>query len=159
MRIDGRRILENQGRRGFTIIELLIVIAVLGILVALLIPAVQSAREAARRTSCVNNLRQLGVGLQSYETAVKCFPSGATYGNPDNPPQLDSAAWMGNFAFYNDAFTSLLPYLEQQSVAEHYNKEMPWFKQSPVIYGAVVPTYVCPSNYNKENPSFDQYFS
>ena len=65
-----------QGRKGFTLIELLVVIAIVGLLVALLLPAVQAARESARRTQCVNDLRQIGIALQSYEGSNRTLPSG-----------------------------------------------------------------------------------
>src|SRR5262245_38884471 len=62
---------------GFTIVELLVVIAIIGVLVALLMPAIQSAREAARRTQCLNNLKQLGIALHNYASAEKHFPPGS----------------------------------------------------------------------------------
>ena len=61
---------------GFTLVELLVVIAIIGILVALLLPAIQAAREAARRTQCLNNLKQMGLAILNYESSRKCYPRG-----------------------------------------------------------------------------------
>ena len=79
-----------RSHRGFTLVELLVVIAIIGILVALLLPAIQSAREAARRTQCVNHLKQIGLGFQNHHDTYKYFPSGGV--NWTFPPDYDGGS-------------------------------------------------------------------
>ncbi|GAA4428956.1 DUF1559 domain-containing protein [Bremerella cremea] len=98
-------------RRGFTLVELLVVIAIIGMLIALLLPAVQQAREAARRMQCSNNLRQLGLGLQNFHAARGCFPS--TVVDPRGAGSAD------NITYYWGP--QLLPYMEQSQIAALYD--------------------------------------
>ncbi len=112
----------NRGRRGFTLVELLVVIAIIGILVGLLLPAVQQAREAARRMSCQNNLKQIGLACHNFESAYKKLPTGQIY-----DPMLGTALVPGssfNDNFNNHTFCGtlvfLLPFMEQQTVYQPF---------------------------------------
>ena len=102
--------------KGFTLIELLVVISIIGVLVALLLPAVQSAREAARRAQCVNNLKQIGLMLANYESAIGVFPSGYIdlQNNSANTPDLDMGQGWGWAAL-------ALPFIEQQPLYNSIN--------------------------------------
>ena len=104
--------LDHRPRRcgGFTLVELLVVIAIIGILVALLLPAVQSAREAARRTTCMNNLKQIGLALQNYHSAQNSFPPGSI-----------SLSSIGS-QHYTTWTISILPYLEESSLYGLFDK-------------------------------------
>ena len=105
--------------RGFTLIELLVVIAIIGVLIALLLPAVQSAREAARRSQCVNNMKQIGLAIANYESSVSSFPMGAvTYNNSTDVGQ----GCGGEGAARGHTMQALiLPYMEQQNVYSSIN--------------------------------------
>src|SRR5438874_4263777 len=96
-------------RGGFTLVELLVVIAIIGVLVALLLPAVQSAREASRRMKCMNNMKQLGLSLHNFHDSNKIFP--AANDELTTSPTL-SPVWTCNW------MPRILPYIEQQAVFE-----------------------------------------
>ncbi len=100
----------SRGRLGFTLVELLVVIAIIGILIALLLPAVQAAREAARRLQCVNNEKQLGLAMLNHESALGAFPSGGWGYWWTGDPDFSGAMQPGGWTF------SILPYLEQPDV-------------------------------------------
>jgi prepilin-type N-terminal cleavage/methylation domain-containing protein/prepilin-type processing-associated H-X9-DG protein len=106
-------------RRAFTLIELLVVISIIGVLVGLLLPAVQAAREAARRTGCVNNLRQIGLALHNYHAAVGSFPVGFLY--PSGPVPATTSPLQYRWS----ALAQMAPYLEQANLANAFNFSYP----------------------------------
>jgi len=148
----------ETGLRGFTLVELLVVIAIIGILVALLLPAVQAAREAARRTQCMNNLKQMGLALLNYESSRKAFPRGrwnlistdlGKHSVPDRPAQKSNdQSWQ----------VVVLPYAEEQNIASLYNLKKEWFhtdNRTPV--SSRLGIFVCPST--PEQSRFDSQFT
>jgi prepilin-type N-terminal cleavage/methylation domain-containing protein/prepilin-type processing-associated H-X9-DG protein len=117
-------------RTGFTLVELLVVIAIIGILVALLLPAIQAARESARRTQCTNNLKQIGVAVQSHHDTRKHFPMGR------NRTDQQAVSW----AFF------LLPYLEETAIYNSYDaKARVDDPPNNATMRTPVETYACPS--------------
>lgn len=137
---------ERRRNAGFTLVELLVVIAIIGTLVALLLPAVQAARESARRAHCANNLRQLGVALQNHHGTLGYFPEGAT-----------ATLQSGSLDFAASGHALLLPYMEETALNDLYDPSLHWIFQSPKVASTVVPTYVCPSS-NGKNPIVDPLF-
>ena len=101
-------------RRGFTLVELLVVIAIIGVLVALLVPAVQMVREAARRISCANNLHNLGLAAAEFETAFQKYPYCRKY-EKSGPSPGTPLPWTRMQTTYG-WYAQLLPYMEQQTV-------------------------------------------
>ncbi len=134
-------------RQGFTLVELLVVIAIIGILIALLLPAVQAARESARRSQCVNNEKQIGVALQNYHDVMKVFPSSyggnAVYNNTNT-----GRSWM--FA--------ILPYIEQANLQSQNTYFAPvgsgvapaaTYNANTQISYTVITTFLCPTDQNE----------
>jgi prepilin-type N-terminal cleavage/methylation domain-containing protein/prepilin-type processing-associated H-X9-DG protein len=134
-------------RVAFTLVELLVVIAIIGLLVGLLLPAVQAARESGRRTSCINNLRQLGLAAQNFHSARGAFPVGseaqAYPGHPTHP-----------WTFYRwSALAHLTPYLEESNAYNALNLDVPMYDVTYVVgnenqkgVALVVPLFLCPSD-------------
>jgi prepilin-type N-terminal cleavage/methylation domain-containing protein len=146
---------RGQRRHGFTLIELLVVIAIIAILIGLLLPAVQKVRAAAARTTCQNNLHQIGLAAANYESTYKSLPPG--YLGPPSPANFQSngGPMIGCLAF-------LLPYIEQGNIDQEMHAGMPsgyfsnpststirWsggtFAQTLAAAKNVIPTYMCPA--------------
>jgi prepilin-type N-terminal cleavage/methylation domain-containing protein/prepilin-type processing-associated H-X9-DG protein len=130
-------------RRGFTLIELLVVIAIIGTLVALLLPAVQAAREAARRSQCINNLKQIGLAFHNYHTANDCFP----------PGEMTAPNLLTNRTFWT---CFILPHLELGPLGNAYNFTMSvntsvngganYGPVNSTVTQAAIKTYLCPDD-------------
>src|SRR5688572_30694340 len=106
--------------RGFTLVELLVVIAIIGILIALLLPAVQAAREAARRTQCINQLKQLGIGCHNYHDAKKKLPPAVDI---HSPPALGTQNMLSAFrtpGYGPNWLIHILPYIEQEGLYDQF---------------------------------------
>ena len=113
----------TQQRRGFTLVELLVVIAIIGVLVALLLPAVQYAREAARRVQCASNLRQIGIGIHNFHDVMKVAPPGGVTGNVLKDPHTRFSIPAG---LNHGWAVFVLPFMEGQPFAQHYRLDKDW---------------------------------
>ncbi len=137
-----KKIREKKRRRfGFTLIELLVVIAIIGILAGLLLPAVQSAREAARRLQSQNNLKQIGLAIHNYESSLRSIPSG--YVSDTTSPLVDTVTLDGPPGW---AWGSLiLPYLEQTALHSTLDFSLPWWHaRNANAVKSRVPTFLNP---------------
>lgn len=134
-------------RQAFTLVELLVVIAIIGILVALLLPAVQQAREAARRVQCINNMRQMGLAILNYESGTGKLPSGGqgTDFSTDPPSTI--------FALHS-TFVEILPYMEESAIADQFDYDVAYnaTEQNRAAAQNSISAYVCPTNSLRPEP-------
>jgi prepilin-type N-terminal cleavage/methylation domain-containing protein/prepilin-type processing-associated H-X9-DG protein len=141
--------LKNGRRLGFTLIELLVVIAIIGVLIALLLPAVQAAREAARRSQCCNNLMQVGIAIQNYEAAHEVFPPGCV--NATSPIQNTASGYHMGWV------VQILPYIEQKTVFNHTNFLYGAYSDENLTVRAVtLGVVLCPSDPNGASTGPDE---
>ncbi len=138
---------SSRRSRGFTLIELLVVIAFIAILIALLLPAVQQAREAARRTQCKNNMKQMGLAIHNYESTYSKVPSSGEFSNYTTRTRQ---------FFPISTFTAILPYIDQAPVYNQWNMSVPYNasttahpgQTNPTLAQASIEAFLCPSNGN-----------
>ena len=140
--------------RAFTIVELLVLIAIIGILVALLLPAIQTAREAARRAQCVGNLKQLGLAIANYEQTNRVYPAGAIFSYNADPSKFISKG---------SILVHLLPFIERQDVFDMYDFNQLRIEQQVIpgsgkLIGSIeIPLYRCPTDNWKSDSLYAQF--
>src|SRR5689334_19073273 len=137
----------RRARSGFTLIELLVVIAIIGVLIGLLLPAVQKVREAANRTTCQNNLKQIGIALHNFQSAHGFFPPGGAAPTA-NVMQKDVLQKLGipSAGVSHSWAVFILPDIEQGTLATRYNLTADWASvTNQIVRETVVSLFVCPT--------------
>jgi prepilin-type N-terminal cleavage/methylation domain-containing protein/prepilin-type processing-associated H-X9-DG protein len=161
----------RSSKSGFTLVELLVVIAIIGILVALLLPAVQAAREAARRVQCINNMKQIGLAVLNYESQKRELPlaytpnwTGRPYAGPC--PGVQVAGNKSNQLPDHFVLTFILPYLEQQALYDRIDLDLDWFNttvstktkaKNNEATAVDLPDFLCPSAESRPNKYTTDY--
>lgn len=147
-RSASERDLSRHRSDGFTLVELLVVIAIIGVLVALLLPAVQAAREAARRTTCQNNFKQVGLALQNYHSSQRAFPPGTDFVHGSAISTCPELTGPDKRGFGWGAF--LLPHLEQGAVYDRLDLDNIYSNASWDASASLIEAFVCPSETNED---------
>jgi prepilin-type N-terminal cleavage/methylation domain-containing protein len=122
-------------RTGFTLVELLVVISILALLAGLLLPAIQRVRESANRTSCANNLKQIGIAMHLYHDVYKTLPPSFSKNGSD------ATTWC----------VLILPFLEQESLYKQWNFSKSYYAQAEAVRQTPVPVYFCPTRRDSES--------
>lgn len=130
---------EISNRGALTLIELLVVIAIIGVLVALMLPAVQQAREAARRTQCQNNLKQIGTAVMNFENSFKAFPPARLYPRPGDPPEFSCAGKEPSW------FVRIMPFIEAQAAHDKWDEYQDYNSHPDEARAQTFSSYVCPT--------------
>jgi prepilin-type processing-associated H-X9-DG protein len=140
-------------RRAFTIVEILVIITIIGMLMALLLPAVQAAREAARRANCASNLKQIGLAILGYHSALNSFPPGNINNHAGDCPGMGEPTSSYSSHFGNWAI-AILPYVEQTPLFDRYDAR--YLNEGPenqFVRETVVAAYDCPSDVDTQTPA------
>jgi prepilin-type N-terminal cleavage/methylation domain-containing protein len=138
---SANRLRARRSHSAFTLVELLVVVAIIGVLIALILPAVQASREASRRAQCLDHMHQIGVAIQSYIAAKDKFPPGKMYTGPRNLPETQSISWS----------SYLLDYLEQGNTYKKIDFSIPLSDPGNLgATGQIIPVYLCPSTSRRE---------
>jgi len=154
-------------RQAFTLIELLVVIAIIAILIGLLLPAVQKVREAAARSTCQNNMKQLGLAAANYESAYQMIPPSLIV-NIGSPPGGSGQPGFPYPAIVHSWTVNFLPYIEQENIFRQYNMNFPWFSSPAIVPGTPdnqtplrnqVKTFLCPSSPGGNNRTVSGTFT
>jgi prepilin-type N-terminal cleavage/methylation domain-containing protein/prepilin-type processing-associated H-X9-DG protein len=165
-------VVSKRQRAAFTLVELLVVIAIIGILVALLLPAIQAAREAARRTQCTNKMKQLGLAALNYESSKKALPPAYTPNNTFTTPKTGVCPGTAgpvpasNGLKHHSFHTFLLPYIEEAAVYDRMDLKLDWYSTTnPNAKGAInlnvasidLEQFLCPSVEGRPNTYTTDY--